>query len=99
MEVFEARRNDVVVFALKGRLDAVSAPSVRNHLQERSIRVSGGLQSPPPGSPTSAAPGCAFCCKSQSKLEARSGRMVLCALQEPVKRTKSFVLSSSDVCG
>jgi len=35
MEVLEARRNDVLVVALKGRLDAVSAPSVRNHLQER----------------------------------------------------------------
>ena len=35
MEVLEARRNDVLVLALKGRLDAVSAPSVRDHLQER----------------------------------------------------------------
>jgi anti-anti-sigma factor len=35
MEMLEARRNDVLVLALKGRLDAVSAPSVRNRLQER----------------------------------------------------------------
>jgi hypothetical protein len=35
MEMLETRRNDVLVFALKGRLDAVSAPSVRDHLQER----------------------------------------------------------------
>ena len=35
MEMLETRRNDVLVLALKGRLDAVSAPSVRDNLQER----------------------------------------------------------------
>ena len=35
MEMREARRNDVLVLALKGRLDAVSTPCVRNRLQER----------------------------------------------------------------
>jgi len=35
MEMREARRNDVWVLALKGRLDAVSTPCVRNRLQER----------------------------------------------------------------
>ena len=96
MEMLETRRNNVLVLALKGRLDAVSAPSVRDHLQER---IDQGERRFAVGSLTSAARACAFCCKLQSKLEARSGRMVLCALQEPVKRTKSFVLSSSDVCG
>ena len=35
MEMLEARRNDILVLALKGRLGATSVPSVLNHLQKR----------------------------------------------------------------
>ena len=64
MEMLETRRNDVLVFALKGRLDAVSAPSVRDHLQERIDQGERRFAVDAAGFTLLRA--CAFCCKSQS---------------------------------
>jgi len=66
MEMLETRRNDVLVFALKGRLDAVSAPSVRNQLQERIDQGERRFSVDAAGLTYISSPACAFCCKSQS---------------------------------
>ena len=86
MEVLEARRNDVLVLALKGRLDAVSAPSVRNHLQQRIDQGERRFAVDAAGLTYISSSGLRLLLQVAKQLEERSGRMVLCALQEPVKR-------------
>jgi len=86
MEVLEARRNDVLVVALKGRLDAVSAPSVRIDLQERIDQGKRRIALDAAGLTYISSSGLGLMLQVAKQLEARSGRMVLCALQEPVKR-------------
>ena len=66
MEMREARRNDVWVLALKGRLDAVSTPCVRNRLQERIDQGERRFAVDAAGSPTSVAPAWPFRCRSES---------------------------------
>ena len=65
MEMLEARRNDILVLALKGRLGATSVPSVLNHLQKRIDQGKRQLALDAAGPPTSIAPACGFWCKSQ----------------------------------
>ena len=86
MEMLEARRNDVLVLALKGRLDAVSAPSVRNRLQERIDQGERRFAVDAAELTYISSSGLRLLLQVTKQLEERSGRLVLCALQEPVKR-------------
>jgi anti-anti-sigma factor len=86
MEMLETRRNDVLVFALKGRLDAVSASSVRNQLQERIDQGERRFSVDAAGLTYISSSGLRLLLQVAKQLEERSGRIVLCALQEPVKR-------------
>ena len=86
MEVLEGRRNDVLVLALKGRLNAVSAPSVQNHLQQRIDQGERRFAVDAAGLTYISSSGLRLLLQVAKQLEERSGRMVLCALQEPVKR-------------
>ena len=97
MEVLKARRNDVLVIALKGRLDAVSAPSVRNHLQERIEQGERRFAVDAAGLTYISSSGLGLLLQVAEQLEARSGRMVLCALHKPVKRVScaSVILAAS----
>ncbi|HTG74945.1 MAG TPA: STAS domain-containing protein [Terriglobia bacterium] len=86
MEMREARRNDVWVLALKGRLDAVSTPCVRNRLQERIDQ--GGRRFAVDAAVLTyiSNSGLALLLQVGKQIQERSGRMVLCALHKPVKR-------------
>ncbi len=86
MEVLEGRRNDVLVLALKGRLNAVSAPSVQNHLQQRIDQGERRFAVDAAGLTYISSSGLRLLLQVAKQLEERSGRMVLCALQGPVKR-------------
>ena len=67
MEMLEARRNDILVLGAERDVwMRFRRRLFRTTCRSGSIRVSGGLQWTRPGSPTSVAPACAFCCKSQS---------------------------------
>jgi anti-anti-sigma factor len=89
MEVLGARRNDVLVLALKGRLDTVSTPSVRDHLQERIDQGERRFAVDTAGLTYLSNCGLRLLLHVAKQLEERSGRMMLCALQEPVKRVES----------
>ena len=86
MEMWEARRNDVVVLALKGRLDAVSTPCVRNLLQERIDQGERRFPVDAAGLTYISSSGLALLLQVGKQLQQRSGQMVLCALHKPVKR-------------
>jgi anti-anti-sigma factor len=86
MEMLEARRNDFSVLSLKGRLDEVSAPSVRNHLQQRIDQGERRFAVDAAGLTYISSSGLRLLLQVAKQLEERSGRVVLCALQEPVKR-------------
>ena len=86
MEMLEARRNDILVLALKGRLGATSVPSVRNHLQERIDQGERRFAVDAAGLTYISSSGLSLLLQVAKRLEERSGRIVLCALQEPVKR-------------
>jgi anti-sigma B factor antagonist len=86
MEVLEARQNDILVLALKGRLGATSVPSVRNHLQERIDQGERWFAVDAAGLTYISSSGLSLLLQVAKQLEERSGRMMLCALQEPVKR-------------
>jgi anti-sigma B factor antagonist len=86
MEMLEARQNDILVFAVKGRLDAVSTPSFRNHLQERIAQGERWFAVDAAGLTYISSAGLSLLLQVAKQLEERSGRMVLCSLQRPVKR-------------
>ena len=86
MEVIEARKNDVLVFSLKGRLDVTSSPTVRNYLQERVDQGERWFAVDAAGLSYISNSGLGLLLQIAKQLEKRSGRIVLCALQEPVKR-------------
>jgi anti-anti-sigma factor len=86
MEMLEARRNDVLVLALKGRLDTVSSPSVRDRLQERIDLGERRLALDASQLTYISSCGLRLLLQATKQLEERSGRLVLCALQEPVQR-------------
>ncbi len=86
MEMLEARRNDILVLALKGRLGATSVPSVLNHLQKRIDQGKRQLALDAAGLTYISSSRLRLLLQVARQLEERSGRMVLCALQEPVKR-------------
>jgi anti-anti-sigma factor len=86
MEVLEARRNDILVLALKGCLSATSVPSVLNHLQKRIDQGERQLAVDAAGLTYISSSGLRLLLQVAKQLEERSGRIVLCALQEPVKR-------------
>ena len=86
MEMLETRRNDVVVFSLKRRLDAASSPSFRNHLQERIARGERRFAVDTSGLTYISSAGLSLLLQVAKQLEECSGRMVLCTLQGPVKR-------------
>ena len=86
MEMLEARQNDVLVLALKGRLDTVSSPSVRDRFQERVDQGERRLVVDASGLTYVSSCGLRLLLQAAKQLEQRSGRMVLCALQEPVMR-------------
>jgi anti-anti-sigma factor len=86
MEMLEARRNDILVLALKGRLGATSVPSVLNHLQKRIDQGERQLALDAAGLTYISSSGLGLLLQVSKQLEERSGRIVLCALQEPVKR-------------
>ena len=86
MEMREARRNDVLVLALKGRLDAVSTPGVRNRLQERIDQGERQFAVDAAGLTYISSSGLVLLLQVGKQLQERSGRMVLCALHKPVKR-------------
>jgi anti-sigma B factor antagonist len=86
MEMLEARQNDVLVFSLKGRLDAASTPFFRNHLQERIAQGERCFAVDAAGLTYISSAGLSLLLQVAKQLEQRSGRIVLCALQGPVKR-------------
>ena len=86
MEMREARRNDVWVLALKGRLDAVSTPCVRNRLQERIDQGERRFAVDAAGLTYISNSGLALLLQVGKQIQERSGRIVLCALHKPVKR-------------
>ena len=86
MEMLEARRNDILVLALKGRLGATSVPSVLNHLQERIDQGERRFAVDAAGLTYISSSGLGLLLQVAKQLEECSGRIVLCALQEPVKR-------------
>jgi anti-anti-sigma factor len=83
MEMLEARRNDILVLALKGRLGATSVPSVLNHLQKRIDQGKRQLALDAAGLTYISSSRLRLLLQVARQLEERSGRMVLCALQEP----------------
>jgi len=91
MEVLEARRNDVLVLALKGRLDAVSAPSVRNHLQERIDQGERRFAVDAAWLTYISSCDLRLLLQGAKQHEERSGRIVLRALQKPLKRVLEIV--------
>jgi|SRR5512147_532457 anti-anti-sigma factor len=86
MEILEARRNDVLVLTLKGRLNAASAPTVRSHLQERIDEGERRFVVDAAGLTYISTSGLGLLLQIGKQLEERSGHIVLCALQQPVKR-------------
>jgi anti-anti-sigma factor len=91
MEMLEARRNDVLVLTLKGRLDAASAPTVRNHLQERIDQGERRFAVDAGGLTYISTSGLSLLLQVAKQLEGCSGRIVLCALQKPVRRVFEIV--------
>jgi anti-anti-sigma factor len=97
MEMLEARRNDVLVLTLKGRLDAASAPTVRNHLQERIEQGDRRFAVDAGGLTYISTSGLSLLLQVAKQLEGCSGRIVLCALHEIVGFTSLFgIFNSSD---
>ena len=86
MEMLEARQNGVLVFSLKGRLDAASMPSLRNLLQERIAQGERRFAVDSAGLTYISSAGLSLLLQVAKQLEERSGRMLLFALQEPVRR-------------
>jgi anti-sigma B factor antagonist len=86
MEMLEARRNEVWVLALKGRLDAASAPCVRNRLKERIDQGERRFAVDATGLTYISSSGLALLLQVAKQLQELSGRVVLCALQKPVQR-------------
>jgi anti-anti-sigma factor len=86
MEMLEARRDDVLVLALKGRLDAASTPSVQTRLQERINQGERRFAVDAAGLTYISSSGLRLLLQVAKQLEERSGRIVLYALQEPVRR-------------
>ena len=86
MELLEARRNDILVLALKGRLGATSAPSVLDHLQQRIDQGERWLALNAAELSYISSCGLGVLLQVAKQLHERSGRIVLYALQEPVKR-------------
>ena len=83
MEMREARRNDVLVLALKGRLDGVSTPEppAGTDRPGRAPVCSGCCRLTYISSS-----GLALSLQVGKQFQERSGRMVPCALHKPVKR-------------
>jgi anti-anti-sigma factor len=86
MEMLENRQSDVLVLALKGRLDAASTPSVQDRLRERIEQGERRLALDASGLTYISSCGLRLLLQAAKQFEGRSGRMVLCALQEPVMR-------------
>jgi anti-anti-sigma factor len=86
MEMLEARRNDILVLALKGRLGATSAPPVLNHLQKRIDEGERQFAVDAAELTYISSSGLRLLLQVAKQLKERSGQMVLCGLQEPVKR-------------
>lgn len=86
MELLEARRDGVLVLALKGRLDAVSAPSLQNLLEERIEHGDVRFTVDAAGLDYVSSSGLRVLLQVARQLEERSGRIVLCSVQEPVRR-------------
>src|SRR5215471_4105225 len=104
VEMVEGRKNDVLVFSLTGRLDAASTPSFRNHLQERIAQGERWFAVDAAGLTYISSAGLSLLLHVAKQLEKRSGRIVLCALREPVRRVLGIagfmslfrILSSSE---
>lgn len=86
MELLEARQNDILVLALKGRLGATSAPSVLDYLQKRIDEGERQLAVDATALTYISSCGLRLLLQVAKRLEQCSGQIVLCALQEPVKR-------------
>ena len=86
MEIVEARRNDVLEVALKGRLDVTSAPTVQDCLQERINQGERQFAIDAAGLTYISTSGLRLLLQVGKQLEERSGRIVLYALQQPVMR-------------
>src|SRR5262249_3637241 len=87
--------NNVLVFSLKGRLDVTSAPSVRNTLQERIDQGERRFAVDAASLSYISSSGLGVLLQIAKQLEGCSGRVVLCALQEPVKRVLRIAVFTS----
>jgi anti-anti-sigma factor len=86
MELLEARRDGVLVLALKGRLDAASASSFQNLLAERMEQGERRFAVDASGLIYISSSGLRVLLQVARQLEKHSGRIVLCSVQESIRR-------------